>query len=139
MIDLDISNRDLFGNVTFLMKSGSVTGIEKLIQKVVILVLSNIQTTFFNSIPGSDAMNASKYNFNADGSSDFKLAIADNLINIIKFIKADEVTYNIPVVERLQDIQIKDVVFDNSSLSVFLSLIIVTNSATVIIQLPVKK
>ena len=136
---LDITNRDLYGNVTFKMKSGYVTGIENVIQKVTCAVLSQTKTTFFNAIPGSDALDAGKYNFNTDGTTDFKLTIANNLISIMKSIQDDETTYNIPFADRLKNIQIKDVVFDNVSLSVFLSLIVSTNSATAIIQLPVKQ
>lgn len=139
MRDLDLTNRDLFGNVTFRMKSSSVSGIENVIQKVTTLLLSQNKATYFNTIFGSDTLSAGKFNYNTDGSTDFKLAVADNLINIKKSIQSDEVLHNIPIQDRLKDIQIKDVVFDKKSLSVYMSIIISTNSVTKIIQLPVKK
>jgi hypothetical protein len=139
MRDLDITNRDLFGNVTFQIKSSSVSGIENVIQKVTTMLLSQNKTTYFGSIIGSDALSAGKFNYTNDNSSDFKLVIADNLINILNAIQSDESKYNIPVEDRIKDIQIKDLVFEKKTLNVFLSLIVSTNSATKVIQLPVKK
>ena len=137
MRDIDLTNRDLFGNVSFKIKSSSVSGIENVIQKVTTLLLSKNKTTYFNAIAGSDALSAGKFNHN--DSTDFRLTIADNLINIKKSIQSDELNYNIAFADKLKDIQIKDVVFDNKTLSVALSLTISTNSATKIIQLPVKQ
>lgn len=139
MRDLDITNRDLFGNVTFQIKSSSVSGIENVIQKVTTMLLSQNKTTYFNSIIGSDVLSAGKFNYANDNSSDFKLVVADNLINILNAIQSDESKYNTPIEDRIKDIQIKDLVFEKKTLNVFLSLIISTNSATRIIQLPVKK
>jgi hypothetical protein len=139
MRDLDITNRDLFGNVTFQMKSSSVSGIENVIQKVTTMLLSQNKTTYFGSVIGSDALSVGKFNYANDDSSDFKLVIADNLINILNAIQSDESKYNIPVEDRIKDIQIKDLVFEKKTLNVFLSLIVSTNSATKVIQLPVKK
>ena len=137
-INLDITNRDLYGNVTFLLKSARVYGIENVIQKVTTCLMSSKKTTYFGNVYGSDALQAGKYNFNADGVTDFKLQIIDDLVNIKSSIQADETTYNIPVADRLKDVTIKDVVFDNTSLTANLSLLISTNSASTIVQLPVK-
>ena len=137
MRDIDLTNRDLFGNVSFKIKSSSVSGIENVIQKVTTLLLSKNKTTYFNTIVGSHALSAGK--FNLSDSTDFRLTITDNLINIKKSIQSDELNYNIAFADKLKDIQIKDVVFDNKTLSVALSLTISTNSATKIIQLPVKQ
>lgn len=138
MRDLDITNRDLFGNVTFQMKSSSVSGIENVIQKVTTMLLSQNKTTYFGTIIGSDVLSAGKFNHSSD-SSDFKLTVANNLINIKKSIQLDENKYNIPIEDRIKNIQIKDLVFDKKTLNMYLSLIVSTNSTTKIIQLPVKQ
>ena len=136
MRDLDITNRDLFGNVSFKLKSTYVSGIETLIQKITTMLLSRNATTYFNIIPGSDVLSAGK--FNHSDSTDFKLTIADNLINIKKSIQTDETKNGIAVADRLKDVQIQDIVFDKKTLQVALSLLVSSNSTTKIIQLPVK-
>lgn len=138
MRDLDLSNRDLYGNVSFKIKSNSISGIENLIQKITTLLLSSTKTTYFGEIAGSDVLSAGKFNFSTDSTLDYKLMITDNILNISKKIKNDENKYNIPSADRLKNIEIKDIVFDKTNLNVYLSLIISTNSATKIIQLPVK-
>ena len=120
MRDIDLTNRDLFGNVSFKIKSSSVSGIENVIQKVTTLLLSKNKTTYFNAIAGSDALSAGK--FNLSNPTDFRLTIIDNLINIKKSIQSDESTNDIAFADRLKDVQIKDIIFDNKTLSVALSL-----------------
>ena len=58
--------------------------------------------------------------------------------NIKKFIQDDEKLYHIPLADCIKDIQIKDVLFDKATLTIYLSMIISTNSASKIIKLPVK-
>lgn len=138
MRDLDITNRDLFGNVTFKIKSSYVNGIETLIQKVTTLLLSNTKDTYFGTVYGSDIVESGKYNYNNIDGGDFKIVISNNLFSIKKAIQKDEVKYNIPFEDRLKNIEIKDILFDKKLLKLSVSLIVSTNSATKIIQLPVK-
>jgi len=139
MRDIDLTYRDAYGAVTFGIKPNSQnTGIETIIQKVATSVLSSNKQTYFGSIYGSDVLNAGKYNFTENGSDDFRVSVAADILNIKKQIQADEVAYNIPIIDRLKDLQIKDIVFDKKTTYVYLSLLISTNSTTQIINLPVK-
>jgi hypothetical protein len=139
MRDLDLTFRDQFGVVTFGIKQNSQnTGIETIIQKVATSILSTNKSTYFGNIYGSDTLNAGKYNFTDNGSDDYRVTISSDILNVKKQIQADEVKFNIPIVDRLKDLQIKDIVFDIKTHDIFLSLLISTNSSTQIIQLPVK-
>lgn len=139
MRDLDLTFRDAYGIVTFGLKPNSQnTGIEVIIQKVAISILSFNKITYFGNIYGSDALNAGKYNFSDNGSDDFSVTIASDISNIKKQIQTDDVKYNIPTSDRLKDLQIQDLIFDKKTTNVYLSLLISTNSTTQIVKLPVK-
>ena len=139
MRDINLTIRDKFGNVSFgITEVAENSGIETVIQKVTTLFLSKNKTTYFGSIPGCDILSVGKFNFNSGDTSEFILSIADNINSIQKSIQSDEVTYNIPFVDRLKSISIYDIVYDSVTTNVKLSLLISTNSASKIVNLPVK-
>lgn len=137
MRDLDISNRDLFGRVTFGIKSSAVTSIELLIQKITILLLSDSKETYFGSVIGGDISYASRFNYD-NINSDFKIFITNSIDAIKKKINEDETLQNVPYSDRLKSIVVKDILFDKTTLQVSLSLTITSYSTSKTIILPAK-
>ena len=139
MRDIDLTYRDIGGVVTFGFKPNSYnTDIEVIIQKVVASILSYSKTTYFGNVQGSNALVAGKFNFTDNGSQEFRIAIAADILNIKKQIQADDVKYNVASIDRLRDLQIQDVVYDVVNQGVYLSLLVSTNSTSQVIKLPVK-
>lgn len=137
MRDIDLTSRDLFGRVTFGVKNSTVTGLELLIQKVTMMLLSDSKTTFFNKVVGGSLNAAGKFNYDTS-NKDFKIFILDGIGSIKNKIAVDESLMNVPFLDRLQSIEIKDVLFDKETLQVSLSLLIASNSTSRTIILPVK-
>jgi len=138
MRDLDVTTRDMYGSVVFGMKSVAVSGLERLIQKVTILVLSESKSTFFGNIVGGNIKTASHYTFSSNGNSDFKVVFADHLSQIQQKIASDDISENTPLTERLKSLVLKDVLFDKMTGHVVLSITVESNSASKTIKLPVK-
>lgn len=137
MRDLDITNRDLFGRVTFGIKSSEVSSLELLIQKITVMLLSDTKETYFGIVIGGNIISASKFNFDSS-NSDFRIFVTDTVNTIKKKINEDETLQNVPYSDRLKSIDIKDVLFDKKTLQVSLSLNIATYSNSKTIILPVK-
>ena len=138
MQDINITSRDLFGNVVFSWKTTSNSGIEILLQKIVTLALSNTTTTYFNSIYGLSLNGVGKFNFGSNGSNDFQMSVASDLINLINKLMADDVTNNTPYADRLKSITINNIVYDTVKKGVALTLNVSTNSSSKLLTLPVK-
>lgn len=138
MIDIDLSFRNMYGNVTFGIKSKSVTGIELLVQKITILLLSENSSTYFNNIVGGDLLSAGKYSFSENSYDNFKLTILDNLNNIVKKIRQEEVDNNIDKSDRIKNLSLKDILYDKVTTKLSISLLLSTNSDSTSFSLPVK-
>lgn len=140
MIDVNLTRRDLYGNVTFgLPMNTSLTGIDMLIQKVTMVILSNSKTTYFGEVLGCNLNLATLYNFDSSNVSDYKIEIGSNLVSIKKQIQADDLMNNIPFENRLKNLELKDIVYDKKLSSISLSLLVSSNSASKTINLPILK
>ena len=137
MRNLCIFNRDQFGHITFGIKSVYISGIDAIVQKFLTAFMSETKTTVFGDIVGSEALKAARYSFNSQGSSDFKIAITDDIANIVRVIKADDIANNLPIEDRLKSVNLLDIVFDKLSSKVYVSLLIASSSASRTIKLPV--
>ena len=138
MRDLDITNRNMYGNVTFGLKSASVSGLERLIQKVTILVLSEPKQTYFGDIVGGDTKSAAQYVFSSGGNSDFKIVFSDRLTQIQNKLESDDIAENAAHDERLKSLVLNDILFDKMTGHVVLSITVTSNSASKTLKLPVK-
>ena len=85
MIDIDLTSRDLLGNVSFSLKGKSNSGIECLIQKVVVLLLSNSATNYFSTIIGGNLEAMGKITISSI-DDDFRMMISTSLLGIVNFI-----------------------------------------------------
>jgi hypothetical protein len=138
MRDLDFTKRDMYGQVSFAIKSSTNTGIERLLQKVTIMLLSESNTTYFNEVVGSEASSVGKYLFGNNGTSDFRIVIADNIAVIRRKIMDSDASEGVPFEERLKNLMLQDVLFDNVTKNVVLSILVESNSVTKTVKLPVK-
>lgn len=136
--DIDLTKRDLYGKVSFAIKSSEASGIERLIQKITIALLSESKQTYFGYIVGSEIGSAGNYLFNSKGDSDFRINIIDNLSVIQKKIIDDDANDGVPFSERLKKISLVDVLFDSFSKNVVLSISVESNSGVKTVKLPVK-
>lgn len=137
MIDINLTSRDLLGNVSFTIKNKSNSGIECLIQKVATLLLSNSTTNYFTSIIGGNLEALGKITISTI-DDDFRMMIATSLLGLKQKIQKSEIDKNIPIEYRLKNLEIKDILYDKITGTVVLSILLSTNSATRIIKLPVK-
>lgn len=137
MIDINLTSRDLFGNVSFEIKNKSNSGIECLIQKVVVSLLSNSATNYFTSIVGGNLEALGKITISSI-DDDFRMMIATSLLELKKKIQNSEITENIPTNYRLKNLEIKEILYDKLTGTVLLSILLSTNSETRIVKLPVK-
>lgn len=137
MIDINLTSRDLFGNVSFTIKNKSNSGIECLIQKVAILLLSNSATNYFTSIIGGNLEALGKITISTI-DDDFRMMIATSLLGLKQKIQKSEIAENIPIEYRLKNLEIKDILYDKITGTVVLSILLSTNSVTRIVKLPVK-
>lgn len=139
MRDLDITYRDLYGRISFgFKKTGETSGIETLIQKFTVALLSSSLKTYFHEFFGGEVLSAGKFNFGESGSDDFKMVIASNITAIISQIKQGEIDQNIPFEDRIKSAYIKDIVFDKKTTYVSITIQLSTNSQTKLLVLPVK-
>lgn len=139
MIDIDLTFRNLYGNVSFGIKSKSVTGIELLIQKVTILLLSENSTNYFNTIVGGELLSSGKYSLTDAVYDTFKLTLLNNLNNIIKQIKLDEANNNMPLKDRIKSLSINSISFDKLTTNLVVKFLLSTNSTSMSFTLPVKQ
>lgn len=137
MIDIDLTSRDLLGNVSFNLKGKSNSGIECLIQKVVVLLLSNSATNYFTKIIGGNLEAMGKITISSI-DDDFRMMISTSLLGLKQKIQKSEIAENIPTIYRLKNLEIKDILYDKITGTVVLSILLSTNSETKIIKLPVK-
>lgn len=140
MRDINLVSRDLFGNVSFGLKSISIqnNNFDVLLQKIQILILSESKQTYFSRINGGDITTVGKFNFDSTGSGDFKAIFSSNLLAIKQKIKEDEILNNIPFDDRIKNLELKDILFDKVTGSVILSLSVSTNTSNQIFKLPIK-
>ena len=139
MIDIDLTFRHLYGNVSFGIKSKSVTGIELLIQKVTILLLSENSTNYFNTITGGELLSSGKYSLTDAVYDTFKLTLLNNLNNIVKQIKLDEANNNMPLKDRIKSLSINSISFDKLTTNLVVKFLLSTNSTSMSFTLPVKQ
>lgn len=139
MIDIDLTFRNLYGNVSFGIKSKSVTGIELLIQKVTILLLSENSTNYFNTITGGELLSSGKYSLTDAVYDTFKLTLLNNLNNIVKQIKLDEANNNMPLKDRIKSLSINSISFDKLTTNLVVKFLLSTNSTSMSFTLPVKQ
>lgn len=136
MIDIDLTYRDKNGKMTYgFKKNSSNSGIEIVLQKITVLLLSETKTTYFGTIVGGNISKVGMYNFNSD---DFKVNLTDAILNIRKKIQQDEVDNNIDYNDRLKSITIKDILYDKKTMKVVISLSMSTNSSSTLANLTVK-
>lgn len=139
MIDIDLTFRNLYGNVSFGIKSKSVTGIELLIQKVTILLLSENSTNYFNTIAGGELLSSGKYSLTDAVYDTFKLTLLNNLNNIVKQIKLDEANNNMPLKDRIKSLSINSISFDKLTTNLVVKFLLSTNSTSMSFTFPVKQ
>jgi len=138
MRDINFTSRDLHGNVSYSWKSTANSGIEVILQKIVVSAFSKTLTTYFNQINGLDIESSSKYNFGSVGLNNFKMQITSDLINLqTQLIKEDTIN-NTPNADRLKSLVLKDIIFDTFTKNISIILVVSTNSSSQIITLPVK-
>ena len=137
MLSLNIFSRDMYGHVIFEIKSAYVEGIDAVVQKFITSFLSESKTTYFGDIAGSDIPKIGKYSFSDNTINDFKIATADEISRIVQVIQNDDIINNLPMKDRLKDVNLVDVVYDNISNGVFLTIRISSYSTSQVVKLPV--
>ena len=138
MIDINFTARDLYGNTTFGWRTTSNTGIETILQKIVVMAFSDIVTTYFNQINGLGLDSAGSYTFDSSGSNDFKMYVTSNLVSLQTQLIAEDTLNSVPYADRLKSLTLKNLVYDTQNQQVAVTLVVSTNSSSTILTLPVK-
>lgn len=139
MIDINFTSRDALGNITYAWKSTTNTGIEILLQKIIVSAFSQTVTTYFNQIYGLDLTSAATYNFSSNVmNSDFQLQVTNDLNNLqIELINEDTIN-NIDFADRLVSLNISNLAYDTATNRVVLIILVSTNSSSSLLTLPIK-
>jgi hypothetical protein len=140
MRDINLSSRDLYGNIMFGFKSisSNISNFDLLCQKIQTLILSDNKQTYFSIINGGNVSSIGKFNFTSNGYSDFKAVFLSDLLNIKQKIKEDELINKIPNDDKLKSLELKDIIFDQKTGAVYLSIYISSNTSNKIFKLPIK-
>jgi len=136
MRDLGVFTIQSTGEIKHGLSGYEITGIYNLIQKVVILLLSESQTTKYIDIVGGDLLNLSRRNFDKIGNNDFKAIIATNVSNIERYIKVNQ--NNLPEQDQLQFLQLSNVSYDSNASKVSITVVVKTKlGETLQLSIPV--
>ena len=122
-----------------MVKSTTNTGIEILLQKIIVSGFSETITTYFNQIYGLDLTTAAKYNFsNNVMNSDFQLKVINDLNSLQTELINEDTLNSVDYSDRLKSLSISNLAYDTKTNSVVIILLVSTNSSSSLLTLPIK-
>lgn len=122
MRDFNLTLRDKFGNLSFSITSDVLTGMELLLQKVTIALLSDSFTSAYQSFVGGNLKQAGIININPNDLNDLKSLLSTNIASIESSFKKIDIQRTAPLTEKLSSLSLLDVSVDPSSLDINVSL-----------------
>ena len=139
MRDLNITLRNSLGQVKFGVEANNtpISEVEVLIQKIQILLLSKYQKTILTTINGAGINEAGKFTFGDSSYDSFKVQLSNSLDGIESQIKKDDVLNNVPVINRLKNLSLYNIIYDKLTNTVLVEVMITTNLGSTLTKLPV--
>lgn len=122
MIDFNLTLRDSLGNLTFGITSDSVSGMELLLQKITIALLSDSQNNPYQSFTGGNLKQVGILTIDPTNINDLKSLLSTNISAIESNFKKIDLSRTAPLNEKLDTLSLLDVIVDANTLNVSISL-----------------
>lgn len=139
MRDINLTKRTDTGNVSFRLNGDVLQGIEILLQKVTIALLSETKNEDYIKIYGANFRDLAKYNLGSDDLHDIRMSIHSSLTSLEKQLKLNDSYNGSSASERLGNLTLSNLVLkDATTLEIS---ILVTNELgkSETLTLPVRK